>query len=134
MDELLVEIGAQPRQLFLVAKLGRGDHLVEAERVSFIIQDAGRIRHRAVGADGLHALVPVIAFLALALELAFLAFARLALLVALGRGFGAHVHLPVGLTAGLILIAFLAVVTLLGLLALFARGIFGIGRFGLRLH
>ena len=64
MDELLVEIGAQPGQLLGVAQFGRGDHLVELRRPRLVVELRRQIGERPVGADRQHALLALVAGLA----------------------------------------------------------------------
>ena len=80
--QLAVEIAAQPVQLLRVAQLGRLDHLVETVGEMLVLEIAGDVGPRAVGADRQHALLPVVGRLAVGRLLA-----RFGLALGLAVGF-----------------------------------------------
>ncbi len=49
MDELLVEMGAQPSQLLLVAQLGRFDRFVEPGCEDLIVELRRQVGQRPIG-------------------------------------------------------------------------------------
>src|SRR3546814_109069 len=119
MRHLLVEIGAQPRQLVGVAQLGRGDDLVMLFGEADIVE-IGNVGRQAVRAHGQHALVAFAAHLGLAVGFHFL---RVRIGVAvfglITRHLGARVDLAFAAAAVLALLFLLALLGL-GLILLAA--------------
>src|SRR5690606_16214669 len=107
--QLAVEIGAQAIELLEVAQLGRLYDLVELVGEDLVVERFGQVGPRAVRAHGHHALLALVAGLALAhlgLGLDLLAGLLLAVAVAAVAG---NLLLPQVLVAGLVVLALLVV-------------------------
>ena len=122
VHELLVQIGAKPRQLVLVAEFARLDHLVEAGRPRLVVELRAEVGERPVRADGEHPFLALVAKLArcIGVEL-LLRSVALAVGVLAFVGLGARVHVALRAAFGVLaflLVARFALVTLV-LAALF---------------
>ena len=128
MGQLLIEIGAQPPQLLLVAQIGRADDLVILAGEDPVIELRRQIGKRPVRSDGNHALVAFLAdplralgqLLLRPVALGVLAFGLLLLAAYLGLA-------APGPFLALVLVALVAFL-LLVVLALAFDALFGLGR------
>ena len=117
---MLVEIGAQPVQLFFVGKLGRGDGLVIFGRPDFIIALRQMVPIAALRGDGLHAVIAhfavgtvlIVHILAVIICLGLFAFT----LLWFGAGFGLA-----SFAFAIIVAVAVLVLAVLGILAAFIR-------------
>ena len=124
VGQLLVEIGAQPVQLFFVGKLGRGDGFIIFGRPDFVIALRQMVPIAALRGNGLHAVIAhfavgtvlIVHILAVIIGLGFFAFALLR--------FSARFGLASFAFAIIVAVAVL-VLAVLGIIAAFIR----IGRF-----
>ncbi len=125
--QLAVEIGAQPVELFIVAQLGGFDLLVEFLGIGLVVEAFGKVGPRAIGADGLHALLAIVRRIAIG---HFLFALDVLVGVALGLAIGDFRTGIGGIGFGPALVFLVGFVLVLGVLALLVLAILGIGRFG----
>ena len=121
MDELLVEIAAQPHQFVGIAQVGRGDDLVEVGGPGLVVELRRQVGHGAIGADGLHPFLALVAGLAVQIVELVLAHLLAVAVVAFGfRTLAARLDLAFAL-AGVLVLALLPFLLALLVLPLLVR-------------
>ena len=120
MDELLVQIGAQPAELLLVAQRRSGDLLVELAGEDPVVEARRQVGERPVRADREHALLAVLAHRVAALARLLLGPVALALLLAGFLLLAANLRFAAAGIRFLVLVVVLAALGLVAALAFLA--------------